>query len=167
MTDFIGFKQSDDSRCGVAAVKSVLYYYGIDKTEDEIAKRCNHSYELGCSNEDMVKALKHFGVGAKIYTNSTLEDLEYWTRHKTPVIVDVFMGTLETSATGHAVVVTGVDKKYVHVYDPYVNKNISVDRVDFLRMWFDWENTEYIQPNTKMIIRLMIVPYPIRLDIKK
>lgn len=166
MIELTGFKQSDDSRCGVAVVKSILYYYGIDKQEDEVAKRCNHSYEYGCSNEDMVKALKSYGIGARIYKNSTIDDLDYWTKHKIPVIADIFMGNLEKSATGHAVIVLGVDKKYVHVYDPYLNKNISVFHIDFMRMWFDWENTECIEYNTKMIIRLMIVPYPIRLKKK-
>jgi len=163
MIELTGFKQSDDSRCGVAAVKTILYYYGIDKTEDEIAKKCNHTYELGCTNTDMSDALIHYGIGSKIISKSSIDDLEYWTRHKIPVIVDIFIGNLETTATGHAVVVIGVDKKYVHVFDPYSGKTLSIQRNDFNAMWFDWENTEFIQSNTDMIIRLMIVPYPSRL----
>jgi ABC-type bacteriocin/lantibiotic exporter with double-glycine peptidase domain len=148
----LGFTQSDDSRCGVASVKSILYYFGIDKNENEIAIACNHSYELGCSNEDMAKALEHFGLGAKIFKNCTLNDLHYWNRHRVPVIVDFF------TDNGHSGIVVDVNKD-VYILDPWDGEIHKYSAEVFQRIWFDWILSETIQCD-KLETGVMIVPYP-------
>ena len=66
MLEILPFKQSDGSRCGTAVIMMVLYYYGIDALEDEICKRCNHTYELGCDDEGMKKAFESYDLGCDI-----------------------------------------------------------------------------------------------------
>jgi ABC-type bacteriocin/lantibiotic exporter with double-glycine peptidase domain len=150
--ELLGFKQSNDSLCGVASCRSILYHYGIDKTEQEIAIACNHSYELGCSNEDMAKALEHFGLGAMIFKNCNLNDLHYWNRHRVPVIVDFF------TDNGHSGIVVDVNKD-VWILDPWDGEIHKYSAEVFQRIWFDWALSETIECD-KLETGVMIVPYP-------
>ncbi len=167
LLDVLGFRQSDDSRCGVASIKSVLYYYGIDATEDDIAVHCNHSYELGCTNEDMVKALQHYGLGAKLIFGGTIADLRYWNRHRVPVIVDWFTPgiTGEHMPNGHSSIVVDVDRHDVYLLDPENGKVRQIPHIDFERVWFDYCCTEVITPDTELYLGAMIITYPKRLEI--
>lgn len=168
MIDITPFQQTDSSRCGPAVVKMILDYYGIDVSEDELCKRCNHSYELGCDDHGMVSALSYYGLGVKVYENSTLEDLDYWVKHNIPVIVDWFAGgnAFEDCANGHSSIVVDTDDEKVYLLDPFTGKIIGLIREEFLRVWFDWRTTPYIQSWESMILRQIIVPYPKRLTEK-
>jgi ABC-type bacteriocin/lantibiotic exporter with double-glycine peptidase domain len=152
LLNLLPYIQSDDSLCGVTSCRSILYYFGIDKTEQEIAIACNHSYELGCSNEDMVKALEYFGLGARIFKSCTLNDLHYWNRHRVPVIVDFF------TDNGHSGIVVDVNKD-VWILDPWDGEIHKYSAEVFQRIWFDWRETETIQAD-KLETGVMIVPYP-------
>lgn len=167
LLDVLGFRQSDDSRCGVASVKSVLYYYGIDATEDEIAIRCNHTYELGCTNENMKSAIESYGLGAVLYKNCSLDDLRYWNKHKTPVIVDFFTPSFNPfdgdMPNGHSGVIVDIDRNNVYLLDPENGKARMIKNEDFERVWFDWSGTANIENNTINNVGVIIVPFPIKL----
>jgi len=167
LLELLGFVQSDDSLCGVASVRSVLYYYGIDSSEDLIAIACNHRYELGCTNEDMVEALKVFGLGAFLQKNGTIDDLIYWNKHRTPVIVDFFTPSIahgrEDMPNGHSGVIVDVDKTNVYLLDPEHGKIRAIQHSEFERVWLDWSGSETIQADTVLDIGVMIIPYAKRL----
>jgi len=157
------FKQSDSSRCGPAAIKMVLAYYGVDQTEDEICKRCNHTYELGCTDLQMKTALESFGFTVEVYNNSSLLDIEYWISRHMPVIVDWFTGGAHPSQgdmpNGHSGVVVGLDRENVYLMDPENAQVRSILREDFVRVWFDWR-APIISSWEDMVIRQAIVAYP-------
>jgi len=161
------FRQTDSSRCGPAVVKMLLNYYGIEATEDELCKRCDHSYELGCEDVGMIKAFQSYDLAVKVYNNCTLEDLEYWIQHHIPVIVDWFASgaTIEDCANGHSSIVVDIDREYVYLLDPTDPKIYSIKRDDFLRVWFDWRRSPFITKWEEMILRQIIVPFPKRLAI--
>lgn len=160
--NILPYKQSDASRCGPAVIKMVLSYYGIDATEDEICKRCGHTYELGCDDKGMKAAVESYGLAAEIYNECTLEDLEYWTKHHIPVIVDFFTSQVYTTPNGHSGIVVEVDRETVYLLDPEIAQVRNIPRNDFLRAWFDWRSP-YISSWDDMVIRQMIVVYPNRL----
>lgn len=166
MLEIIPFKQSDGSRCGPAVIKMILYYYGIDALEDEICKRCNHTYELGCDDLGMKQAFESYDLAVKIYNNSTLADLEYWIKHRVPVVVDWFStASSEETPNGHSSVVVNIDENNVYLMDPEIGKVRSISRDDFLRVWFDWKITSpYLTSLDDMILRQMIIVYPKRLE---
>lgn len=158
-------KQSDSSRCGPTAVRMILAYYGVDATEDELCTRCGHTFEKGCTDQGMVKALKSYGLEAKIFNNCDLSDLEYWVRHHFPVIVDYFASgnSPEEVPDGHSGVVVDVDRENVYLIDPRIARQVSIDRKDFMQSWFDWRGTSYLQRWQDMVLRQLIVAYPKRL----
>ena len=72
------FIQTDDSRCGPATLHMILDYYGITVTEDELAVLCNHSYQIGCTNSDMERVLKQYGLITLSKQNSSIKN--WWKR---------------------------------------------------------------------------------------
>ena len=164
MINLLPFKQGDDSRCGPSSIKSVLYYYGIDATENEICKRCNWSYEVGCTDDGIKKAIESYGLGCSIINNCNLEDIEYWIKHHIPVIVDWFTPGinpgLEDMPDGHSGVIVGIDRNRVYMLDPEIGAIRSIMRHDFLRVWFDWRSTSAIENWQNMVLRQIIIAYP-------
>lgn len=157
------FKQTNAAKCGPASVKMVLDFYGIDVSEDTLCVDCNYSYELGCTNRNMVRALEKYGVNAELISNSSLSALQQHVNTGTPVIVDWFTpGVVKPKGfmpNGHASVVIGVDDKYVHMVDPENGQRREILKDEFVRVWFDWTGSPYIDRWEDMSIRTMIVPH--------
>lgn len=148
--------------CGPATMKMVLGYYGIEKSEAELAKIMRHSKKLGTTNKDAVRVAKKLGFSVKVKRNSSFKDLEKWLNKKVPVIVDWFTrgrndhGDSEV-ADGHYSIVAGLDDKYIYLQDPEIGRIRKLTRDDFKKVWFDFRG-KYIRPD-RLDIRLMIAIY--------
>jgi len=162
MLSITPFKQSDSSRCGPACIRMVLDYYKIDVTEDEIANHCGWTYEEGCDDVGIKKAIEHYGLGCSIRNECDLDDIRYWVDHHIPVIVDWFANGLDDfdMPNGHSSVVVGIDQERIHLVDPWLGQKISIPLAEFERVWFDWKGTDTIQSWEDMVIRQIIIPYP-------
>lgn len=157
MLDIKPFKQTDDSRCGPACVKMALSYYGIEASEDELCKLCNHTYEHGCDDNGMINALHHFGLKTEIKNFATIEDLKLAIDNKFPILVDWF-----STNVGHESIVVAVDNTYVTLLDPDIGHHRLFPLDLWMQIWFDWRggNSQYISTWEDMVIRQMIVVKP-------
>lgn len=157
------FTQTDDSRCGPATLKMVLGYYGYDVSEDSLAIKCKHNYNQGCTNSDIERVLRGYGLRTYSKTYGTISDLKYWVDKNVPVIVDWFTTgvnpTDEDGPDGHASIVVGVTDTHVQLLDPEHGKVRNMKHNDFMRVWFDWEGSNHMEDNTKMNIRYMLVAW--------
>lgn len=167
MINIYPFKQTDDSRCGPAVIKMILSYYGIDALEEDICQRCEHTYELGCTDLQMKKAIESYGLGCAIIDNSDLADVEYWIRHKVPLIVDWFspgdITSLGDMPNGHASIIVDIDVNNVYLLDPEIGAIRAILRDEFLRCWFDWREDPFIQRCDDLVLRQIMVVYPKRI----
>jgi len=150
------------SYCGPASLKIVLDYYGIEKSEKELAKLSGWNKELGVSDKGIKKAAEKLGFKAKIKNNSSYQDIQNWLNKDVSVIVDWFTkgrSDYPDSATadGHYSVVAGLDDKFIYLQDPEIGKIRKIKRNDFMRVWFDFKG-EYIKQN-ELIIRQIIAIY--------
>ncbi len=59
--------------CGPASLKMVLDYYGIDKSEEEVALMCNRDSCLGTDDVSLKKAAEFYGLKVGIENNSSFE----------------------------------------------------------------------------------------------
>ena len=59
---------------------------------------------------------------------------------------------------GHYSVVVGLDKANIYLQDPEIGKMRTLDRDDFMRVWFDFKPA-YISSWEDMIIRQVIAVY--------
>jgi predicted double-glycine peptidase len=158
-------KQGNDSLCGPACVRIVMEFYGLKASEKQIAKRCNHTYELGCTTEDMKKAAESYGFTAIIKNNATFNDIRSWLNKGVPVIVDWFTGSsgLKLSKSevpnGHSSIIVGIDKNEVTMYDTEIGDYRRLKKEDFMRVWFDYKKQKITSEKDNLVIRQLMVIY--------
>lgn len=148
--------------CGPAALKILLSYYGIDKTEKELAKMTRWDKDLGIDDKGIKSAAERLGFKVGIKNNSSFKDIEAWLKKGVPVIVDWFTRGRNDypdseTADGHYSVVTGLDDKFIYLQDPEIGKMRKIKRYDFMRVWFDFRE-DYLKPS-ELIIKQIIAIY--------
>jgi ABC-type bacteriocin/lantibiotic exporter with double-glycine peptidase domain len=150
------------SMCGPTSLKMVFDYYGIEKSEKEIAELAGTTEELGTDEEGIKKAAERLEFKVEIKNNSTFEDVEDFLNKKIPVIVNWFTrGRIDYNDSqvpdGHYSVVVGLDDEFIYLQDPEIGKLRKIGRNDFMKVWFDFKG-EYIKPD-ELIIRQIIAVY--------
>ena len=122
--------------CGPASLKIVLDYYGVEKTEKELADLAGLDPELGINDKDIVRVAESLGFKAEIKNESSFEDIEKWLEKGVPVIVDWFTRGRQDYddsevADGHYSVVGGLDDEYIYLQDPEIGGERKIKRKDF------------------------------------
>ena len=149
--------------CGPAVIKMILDFYGIEKTEAEIAILANKDDDLGINDEDIRRVLEGEGLRVEIKNFATFDDVQSALGKGAPVIVDwITRGRYDYSedevADGHYSVVVGLDEINIYLQDPEVGRVRTIPKKDFIRVWFDF-SSDHIEKWEDMIIRQMIVAY--------
>lgn len=148
--------------CGPASLKILLGYYGVEKTENELAVLCKTKADLGTDDKGIKSAAEKLGFKVKIKNKSGFKDIEKWLNKGVPVIVDWFTRGRSDYAdyevsTGHYSVVVGLDDKHIYLQDPEIGKIRKLKKEYFMMVWFDFTG-KYIKPN-ELITRQIIVIY--------
>ena len=138
--------------CGPACLKMVLEYYGIKKSEAELAKLSKANPAKGTTAQNLVAAAKKLGFIAFYKDFSTIKEIKKYIDKKIPVIVDWFSGD-----DGHYCAVAGIDNKFIYLQDPDLNKINKIDLVTFQRVWFDFEVPMLRKPEDVFIRRLIVI----------
>jgi len=150
------------SMCGPASLKIVFDYYGIEKSEEEIAKLAGTTEDLGTDEEGIKKAAESLGLKVEIKNESSFEDIQNYLNKKIPVIVNWFTrGRIDYDDSqvpdGHYSVVVGLDDEFIYLQDPEIGKLRKIKKNDFMKVWFDFIGS-YIKPE-ELIIRQIIAIY--------
>lgn len=152
----------DADVCGPASLKIVLEYYGVNKSEEELAGLCKIKKGLGTDDMGIKKATEKLGLKIKIKNKSSFKDIEKWLKKDVPVIVDWFTrGRTDygdsSTADGHYSMVMGLDDEFIYLQDPELGAMRKINRNDFMRVWFDFKG-EFLKPN-ELIVRQTIAIY--------
>jgi ABC-type bacteriocin/lantibiotic exporter with double-glycine peptidase domain len=148
--------------CGPASLKIVLGYYGVEKSEKELAKLAKTDKKWGTSDKNLVKVARHFGFKTIVKDYCNFKDIEKWLKGGVPPIVDwMTRGRMDYSDVnvpdGHYSPICGLDDKYVYLQDPELGKIRKLARGDFWQVWFDFPGGTITRRN--IIIRRIIVVY--------
>ena len=148
--------------CGPASLKIVLDYYGINKSEKELAELVGVTKSLGVDDASIARAAESLGFKVEIKNQSDFSDIEVWLKKGVPVIVDWFTrGRSDYPdsevADGHSSVVCGLDDENIYLQDPEIGGVREIAREDFMKAWFDFSG-EYIKVD-ELIIRQLIAIY--------
>ena len=148
--------------CGPASLKIVLDYYGLMKSEQELAESTGAIGARGTDDKSIAYVAESLGFKVVIKNESDFSDVEEWLKREVPVIVDWFTrGRADYSDSevtdGHYSVVTGLDDNYIYLQDPEIGGIRKIAREDFMKVWFDFTG-EYIKPD-ELIIRQLIAIY--------
>lgn len=149
--------------CGPASLKMVLEYWGINKSEEEIATACNRDPNLGADDLSLKKAAESYGLKVEIENNTSFDSIQSWLDRKVPIIVNWFTRGRkdygdEEVPDGHYSVVVGLDDTHIYLQDPEIGGLRKLARDDFLRVWFDFKPA-YITSWDDMIIRQIIAAH--------
>ena len=150
--------------CGPASLKMVLDYWGVSKTEKELAELCQTETTLGTNDAALKRAAEILGFEVEIKNNSSFDDIQEWLDKKVPVIINWFSkGRDDYSASevadGHYSVVVGLDDEHIYIQDPEIGNLRKIKKDDFLKVWFDFTE-EQINSWDEMVIRQIIAIYP-------
>ncbi len=148
--------------CGPATLKIIFGFYGVNKTEQELARMTGVVKGIGINDKAIEKAAMSLGFKVKIKNEATYSDIEGWLKRGVPVIVDWFTrGRSDYDdaemADGHYSAVIGLDEKFIYLQDPEIGGVRKIDRDDFMRVWFDFEGK--VLKLDELIIRQIIAIY--------
>ncbi len=148
--------------CGPASLKIVFDYYGLEKSEQELAQLAEVVNGIGAGDRDLVHVAETLGFKTFVKNESDFSDIEMWLAKGVPVIVDWFTRgrteyPLAEMADGHYSVVVGLDDEKIYLQDPEIGGLREIARNDFMKVWFDFAG-EYIKAE-ELILRQMIAVY--------
>ncbi len=128
----VPFVKQKDDYCGPASLSSVLEYYGVKKSQEDIAKVVYDPKLKGALITDLENYAKKLGFKAHTFQGH-LEDVKRYIDEGKPVILLVDLGFLWFSAP-HYIVVVGYDERYIYAHTGYENKK-AFDYKDLDRKW--------------------------------
>jgi predicted double-glycine peptidase len=143
--------QSYDYTCGVAALQSILYYYGKDFRQDELVKALEPDLTEGTNYRRMVDFARSSGFQVNVLTHMSLEDLKKLNDDRKPVIVliqawpdsDSPVLWRETWSEGHYAVAIGYDGRNIYFMDPSTFGHYTFIPIpEFLDRWHDMDDQE-------------------------
>ncbi|KKU65937.1 MAG: hypothetical protein UX89_C0024G0003 [Parcubacteria group bacterium GW2011_GWA2_47_16] len=148
--------------CGPASLKIVLDYYGLVKSEQELAELTGTTSGMGTDDKSIARVAESLGFKTVIKNESDFSDIKEWLKKGVPVIVDWFTRGREDyppseMADGHYSAVVGLDDNLIYLQDPETGGLREIARDDFKKVWFDFTG-EYIR-NDELIIRQLIAIY--------
>jgi len=139
--------QSYEYTCGVAALQSILYYYGKDFRHDELMKALEPDPVKGTNYMRMVAFARSLGFQVELLTNMSLEDLKKLVDDRKPVIVllqawpDSPVQWRETWTEGHYSVAIGYDGRNIYFMDPSTLGHYAFISIpEFLDRWHDMDD---------------------------
>jgi len=139
--------------CGPASLKMVLDYYGVTKSEKELAEMLKCDPEHGTDDKSIAETAKDLGFKVEIKEESSFKDIKGWLDKKVPVIIDWFTRGRydypeDDVADGHYSVAIGLDNRFIYLQDPEVGRVRKINKEDFYRVWFDF-STDYFERSEK------------------
>lgn len=141
-------RQSTDYTCSASALQAVFAYYGIEATEDELAKELGATPKDGAPPDAIVRVARAHGLTADARDDMTIDDLARELAQRRPTIVDLeaWADPPRTSWAddwddGHYVILVAIDGDQLVFEDPSVLGSRSVLRKDELAArWHDEDN---------------------------
>ncbi|MFA7208807.1 MAG: cysteine peptidase family C39 domain-containing protein [Parcubacteria group bacterium] len=137
--------------CGPSALKMVLGFYGVEKSEDELGCLTKCDPDKGITGSAIVKAAGELGFAGFVKDSAELEDIQKFLDQKIPVIVEWF-----SEDDGHYSVVVEMDKENIYLQDPELAGLRKFDLETFRRVWFTFGG-EFMRTKDDLILRRMVV----------
>lgn len=134
----VPFYPQKEFQCGPAALASVLNFWGLSITPDEIAKEIFSKSARGTLTIDMLLYANKKGLFSAQYKGGW-EDLKEKINRGYPLIVLVDYGIKPFFQANHFMVIIGYNEKGV-IANSEKKENLFIEKEEFLELW---EKTDY------------------------
>lgn len=125
------YRQKNDYYCGPACLKMALSHFGINKSQDALAKIAKTNSRIGTIKSMLVKTLAHNGIIAHKRSYLTIKDLR---RLQTTHIILVNYPELEEDIN-HYAIIRSIQQKRIIFFDPWYGATHAVPLHIFMRRW--------------------------------
>jgi ABC-type bacteriocin/lantibiotic exporter with double-glycine peptidase domain len=144
-------KQRDEIACGPTCIEMAMSYLDCNPGFEKIAKTSRYKKRDGLTNQDLVNTLKELGLTTKESNNNTWEQLTESNNDKSVIILSWMKG----GYLGHFSVLEFVGKNHIKIIDPDVGKSVKIEKIEFMRLWMDYDDMWYPEKNTDIQLRWM------------
>ncbi|MBU2615558.1 MAG: C39 family peptidase [Nanoarchaeota archaeon] len=132
MVKFSFYKQETNYTCGAASMRMALEFFGIKKSEKQLAKLLNTNKVRGTWHRDFPLVAEKFKLSYASIKNATMRDLEAYQR-KGFVIILCYLSPDKKS--DHYVVLKRIDEKHIHFWDPFYGEKHKYLIHYFKKIW--------------------------------
>lgn len=137
-------RQATNYTCGVAALQSVLHYYGDEWRQDKLALVIKVDSVNGTNYRNMIRLCDSLGYATQVHTNLSLDSLKAFIDRGFPMILAIQAWAespdkyAEEWSSGHYVVCIGYDHEKFYFMDPSTIGNYTFIPVnEFVDRWHD------------------------------
>ena len=145
-------RQATDYTCGVAALQSVLGYFGEEVREDALAKQLHSNSKDGTGFAEIVKFARKHGYTVTTTTAMTIDALKKQldARHPVIMLIQAWPERKVNYKTdwddGHYVVAVGYDRSNLFFMDPSTLGNYTfIPERELLDRWHDTDSKMKLQ----------------------
>ena len=140
--------QATDYTCGVAALQSILYYYGKEFREDQLAEKLQADPKRGTQYPKILEFSRSLGFRVDVQTHMSLEDLKKRIDERKPVIAliqawpDSPVDWPTDWKDGHYAIALGYDADNIYFMDPSTLGHYTFIPIpEFLDRWHDVDDS--------------------------
>jgi predicted double-glycine peptidase len=151
-------RQGTNYTCGVAALQSILHYYGVSYREDVLARALHADPKEGTDHRQIERFARHKGFTVEKKLNMTLDELKAWVDRRIPALVliqawpDKPRDYSSDWDDGHYVVTVGYDDEKLYFMDPSTLGNYTcISLASFVERWHD-RDQQSVYPHFGMAI---------------
>lgn len=150
---FKPLRQPDSNACGPTSIKIIIDYFGLPISLMQIKKLSRYKVLDGMSNSDLLNTLDKLHLQTKALSNVSWNDLLRMNKSENAIIVSWMLH----GYIGHFSVVEKVTKDHITLVDPLSGSTIKMQKIKFLRLWFDYDDMWFPKKNTDIQLRWMVV----------
>jgi len=125
-------KQETDYTCGAAAMRMVLEFCGIKKSEGQVAKLLGTNKAKGTGNKSFPMVAEKFRLNHASLRNATIADLKAYQKKGFAVIIGYFY---PPEKFGHYSVLSKIDSQYIRFNDPLFGDEHKYRLTYFKKIW--------------------------------
>jgi ABC-type bacteriocin/lantibiotic exporter with double-glycine peptidase domain len=146
-------KQPEEDACGPIALEITASYFKKNLSFEDIMTLIRYNRDEGMSNQDMINAVNKVGLSAKVISNASWEDLLKDNTVENIIIVSWMLH----GYIGHFSVVDNVTDTHVYLNNPETGEIDEMEKIVFMRLWFDYDEHWYPEKSTDIQLRWMLV----------
>lgn len=146
-------KQPNSIACGPTCIFMTTQYFGDKVSFKEIEKISKYKKEDGMTDEAVVTVCTKLGYKAKRMLNCSWKDLVAYNTKDAVLIVSWMVDGYK----GHVSVVEKVTKTHIFIADPIVGKVIKINKIQFMRLWMEYDGLWWPNVSSDIHLRPLIV----------
>lgn len=126
------FEQGTLYSCGPASLQMMFLFYGVAKSEEELAKRLMTNSDIGTRHSDMIRVAQEEGFYVFENDDSSIVEVGGLIKLRIPVVVHFVE---PSNNENHYAVVVGVDDRHLVLNDPWNGEKTIMEVAEFTARW--------------------------------